>query len=46
VSHWEKIIELAVTIPVAAAAFFGALLALRVAEVQEVFELVRRKFDR
>ena len=44
VSHWEKIIELAVTIPVAAAAFFGALLALQVAEVQEVFELVRRKF--
>src|SRR5438309_1074148 len=35
VSHWRKIIELAVTIPVAAAAFFGALLALHVAEVRE-----------
>src|SRR6266576_6905968 len=42
VSHWRKIIELAVTIPVAAAAFFGALLALRVAGVRAVFELVRR----
>jgi putative peptidoglycan lipid II flippase len=40
-SLWKKIIEVTVAIAVAAAAFFGAAFALRVAEVREVFELVR-----
>jgi putative peptidoglycan lipid II flippase len=43
---WKKILEVAVTISVAAAAFFGAAFALRVAEVREVFELVKQRLIR
>jgi putative peptidoglycan lipid II flippase len=43
-SLWKKIIEVTVAITVAATAFFGAAFALRVAEVREVFDLVRGRF--
>ena len=43
-SLWEKIIEVTVAIAVGATAFFGAAFALRVAEVREVFGLVRERF--
>jgi putative peptidoglycan lipid II flippase len=42
--EWKKIVELAVTIAVASTTFFGAAYLLRVAEVHDVVELVRRKF--
>jgi putative peptidoglycan lipid II flippase len=43
---WKKILEVAVTISVAAAAFFAAAFALRVAEVREVFDLVKQRLTR
>jgi putative peptidoglycan lipid II flippase len=43
-SPWEKIIEVTVAIAVGATVFFGAAFALHVAEVREVFELVRERF--
>jgi putative peptidoglycan lipid II flippase len=42
--EWKKIVELTVTIAVASATFFGTAYLLRVAEVHDVVELVRRKF--
>ena len=45
-SQWKKIIDLTITIPIAAAAFFSVAFLLRVDEVREVVELVRRKLSR
>src|SRR6266536_653090 len=42
--EWQKILEVTITIALAAAAFFGAAFLLRVNEVREVFDLVSRKF--
>src|SRR5229473_352191 len=42
--EWQKILEVTITIALAAAAFFGATFLLRVNEVREVFDLVSRKF--
>jgi putative peptidoglycan lipid II flippase len=41
--EWKKIIELTITITIGSATFFGAAYLLRVAEVHDVVELVRRK---
>ena len=46
VALWRKALELAVTIAVGSAAFFGAAYGLRVAEVRDVVELVRGRFKR
>ncbi len=43
---WQKLIEIAITIPAAAAAFFGAAYVLRVAEVNDLVKLLRRRFGR
>jgi hypothetical protein len=43
---WKKIVELAVTITIGVATFFGAAFLLRVNEVRDVVELVRRRFRR
>jgi putative peptidoglycan lipid II flippase len=40
---WQKIVDLVITIAVAGTAFFGATYLLRVAEVHDVVDLVRRK---
>jgi putative peptidoglycan lipid II flippase len=45
-SEWKKIIELTITIAIGSATFFGVAYLLRVAEVHDVVELVRRKFGR
>ncbi len=44
VSVWQNAIAIVITIVVGAAAFFSAAYLLRVAEVQDVVDLVRRKF--
>jgi putative peptidoglycan lipid II flippase len=46
VPEWQKIFEVAITIGVAAAAFFGAAYLLRVAELRDIVDLVRRKLAR
>ena len=43
---WQKAVDLLITIPIAALAFFGAAYVLRVAEVQDVVALVRRRLGR
>jgi len=43
---WKKIVDVTVTIVVAAAAFFGAAFLLHVAELRDIVDLVRRKFRR
>jgi putative peptidoglycan lipid II flippase len=43
-SEWKKIVDLAITILVGAATFFGAAFLLRVNEVRDVVELVRGRF--
>src|SRR6202011_292878 len=43
---WKNFLALMVTIAAAAAAFFGAAYLLRVTEVQDLVELVRRRFGR
>ena len=43
---WQKAVDLLITIPIAALAFFGAAYGLRVAEVQDVVALVRRRLGR
>ncbi|MEY2531953.1 MAG: putative peptidoglycan lipid flippase, partial [Verrucomicrobiota bacterium] len=45
-SQWKKIVDLMITIAVASAMFFGAAYVLRVAELHDVVELVRRKLSR
>jgi putative peptidoglycan lipid II flippase len=42
-SEWKKIVDLTITIVVGAAAFFGAAFLLRVNEVRDVVDLVRRR---
>jgi putative peptidoglycan lipid II flippase len=42
----QKIFEVTITIAIAATVFFGAAFALRVPEVREVFDLLRRRFGR
>jgi putative peptidoglycan lipid II flippase len=44
VSVWQNAIAIVITIVVGAATFFGTAYLLRVAEVQDVVDLVRRKF--
>lgn len=43
---WQKAIDLLITIAIAAFAFFATAYALRVAEVQDVVVLVKKKFGR
>jgi hypothetical protein len=45
-SQWKKIVDLMITIAVASAMFFGAAYVLRVAELHDVVELLRRKLSR
>lgn len=42
-SEWKKIVDLAITIGIGAAAFFGMAFLLRVNEVRDVVELIRRR---
>ena len=42
---WKNFLALMITIASGAGAFFGAAYLLRVAEVHDVVELVRRKFS-
>jgi putative peptidoglycan lipid II flippase len=42
---WHKAIELTITLAVASASFFGAAYLLRVAEVEDVVSLVRRRLQ-
>ncbi len=42
-SQWKLVVEMALTIGVGAAAFFGTAFLLRVAEVQDVVVIARRK---
>jgi putative peptidoglycan lipid II flippase len=42
--EWKKIVDLAITIAVGVVAFFGAAFLLRVREVHDVVDLVRRRF--
>ena len=42
-SEWKKIVDLAVTIAIGAAAFFSAAFLLRVSEVRDIVELIRRR---
>jgi len=44
--EWKKILEVMMTIAVAAAAFFAAAYALRVAEISDLVELIRGRFAR
>lgn len=44
--EWKKIVELTITITIGSVTFFGVAYLLRVAEVHDVVELVRRKFGR
>jgi hypothetical protein len=46
VPEWQRIFEVAITIGVAGAAFFGAAYLLRVAELRDVVDLVRRRLAR
>jgi putative peptidoglycan lipid II flippase len=43
---WRKVIELAVTIALGVVSFFGSAFLLRVNEVHDLVELVRRRFSR
>jgi hypothetical protein len=43
---WRKAIGLLLTIAVGSGAFFGTAYLLRVAEVHDVVDLVRRRFSR
>ena len=45
-SEWKKIIDLALTIGVGVVAFFGSAFLLKVPEVRELVELVRRRLGR
>src|SRR5437763_11616455 len=44
--EWQKIIGVLVVIAVAATAFFGSAFLLRVHEVRDIVDLLRRKFGR
>ncbi len=43
--EWKKIVDLTITIAVGAGVFFGAAYLLRVAELRDVVDLVRKKFS-
>lgn len=43
---WQKAIEIGITVAVAVTAFFGAAYVLRIAEVHDVVELLRRRFGK
>jgi len=43
---WQKAVDLLMTIPIAAIAFFGAAYALGVGEVQDLVVLMQRRFSR
>jgi peptidoglycan biosynthesis protein MviN/MurJ (putative lipid II flippase) len=45
-SEWKKIGEVAITVGVGTLVFFGAASALRIAEVNDVVDLVRRRLRR
>src|ERR1700719_1516804 len=44
--EWQKIIDVLVVIAVAAAVFFGSAFLMRVHEIRDIVDLVRRKFGR
>jgi putative peptidoglycan lipid II flippase len=46
VQLWQEIVDLAITIALGVAVFFGAAYLLRVSEIQDVADLVRRRFGR
>jgi ABC-type multidrug transport system permease subunit len=44
--EWQKIIGVLLVITVAAAVFFGSAFLMRVGEVREVVDLIRKRFRR
>ena len=44
--EWKKIVDVTMTIVIASVAFFGVAFLLRVAELQDVVELIRRRLRR
>ncbi|HAK07177.1 MAG TPA: hypothetical protein DCO65_07950 [Spartobacteria bacterium] len=42
--EWKMIVDVTITIAIGAAAFFGTAFLLRVSELDDVVELIRRRF--
>jgi hypothetical protein len=42
--EWKKIVDVAITIAVASTVFFGVAFLLRVDELRDVVDLIRRRF--